>query len=369
MKNGLLLLILILIPASPLMAETSAIANSAIQSPEEILLMQAKRKQNPEEFNQNINERVKSLALMPKTIMDYLLGPGDSIELSVVGIPGLERREFILDGQGTISVPYVGQIELMGLKIREVESKVATLFAASLLENPQVSVAMKQYRSQYYYIIGSVRRPGKFPLSQSTDILDAITVAEGLTDRADTKIRIHRYLQRQMPEGSSVNANGAEKAVGTAEDGNSAKTIEISLTELLEGGPDINRIQLFSGDRVEVLERRERTVYILGDVTKPGPYALHGNESMTLAQAIGNAGGILRTASGKNALIIRQKTGEALPEQINVDAYKVLKGDVRDIVLLENDVVLVPGSTSRTLGRTVMNGLTGFLNTLILMAR
>jgi len=58
---------------------------------------------------------MKFMIRIPKTITDYLLGPGDVIDLTVVGIPGLEKKEFTLDGQGNIFVPYVGQVELLVL--------------------------------------------------------------------------------------------------------------------------------------------------------------------------------------------------------------------------------------------------------------
>ncbi len=76
----------------------------------------------------------------------------------------------------------------------------------------------------------------------------------------------------------------------------------------------------------------------------------------------------MKTASAKNALIIRQREDGSLPEQIKVNANSVLSGKVKDIELCENDIVLVPGSGSKTLGKSFLTGVSGLLGTLIFIA-
>lgn len=367
MKFRLVLFVLIFFPVSPILAQKNAPIGPASLSPEDILLRQVQSKHDQQNPSQDLNEQVRSLFRLPRTITDYLLGPGDEIELTVVGIPGLDKKVFALDSQGTVSVPYLGQVELMGLTTRDVESKIAKLFAVSLLEDPQVTVGVAQYRSQYFYMMGAVHKPGKYPLTQSTDVLDALALAEGLNEKAGSIIKIYRYSQRQISQSALPIANGGKQGVEAANNPDPSNALEISLPDLLKNGHDINGAGIFPGDVVEVPERRERNYYVLGDIQRPGAFPMPNAGRMALSQALGNAGGMLRTASGKKTMVIRQRAGETLPEQIRVNAYSVLKGDIKDIELLENDIVLVPGSTSKTLGKNFLNGANGFLSTLLLL--
>jgi polysaccharide biosynthesis/export protein len=342
-------------------------APGAAVSGEEILLKQALNRQERQGPSQNLNERIRSLPGFPKTAPEYLMGPGDSIMLTVDGIPGLDKKEFLIDGQGTIFVPYLGQVEVLGLSTRETEFKLIKLFAVSVLEDPQVTVSIKEYRSQFYYILGSVIKPGKYSLTPSTDLLDAIALAGGLTERADPKIKLYRCSRE--PESKSTQSKAGTFANGIESDNNDppCNPLEISLPELLEGKLSIPQMTILSGDVIRIQERKDKNYYVLGDILKPGAYPIPNNEPMELSQALANAGGMLRTASGKKMLIIRRKADAELPEKIRLDAYALLKGEIQDIELYENDIVLVPGSTSKTLGKTFMSGVGGIFSTLLLI--
>jgi polysaccharide biosynthesis/export protein len=351
--------ILILLMGSPLLAQQDTAAAPDGSSAADILMNQFRTQRDQQSVSQNLNERMKMIARPPKTINDYHLGPGDTIELTVVGIPGLDKKQFALDGQGNIFVPYVGQVELLGQKTREAETRITGLFAASLLEDPQVTISIKEYRSQYYYVMGAVKQTGRYPLTQSIDILDALAAAGGLSDRADTNIKIHRVLQGQASESSS----DPEAALS----GNSTTVLDVNLGELMETGQMANRMPIYSGDVIEVKEKKDVSYYVLGDIPRPGAFLIDSNKRMSLSRALANAGGMLRTAAGGKVMIIRQKGNGDLPEQIKVDAYSVLKGDMKDIELCENDIVLVPGSASKTLAKGFLSGINGLLGTLILI--
>jgi polysaccharide export outer membrane protein len=298
---------------------------------------------------------------------EYLLGPGDKIELTVVGIPGLDRKEFSLDAQGQIYVPYLGQVKLLGLSARDVESELIRMFAVSLLEDPQVTVGIKEYKSQYFYVMGSVNKPGKFPLIQSTDILDALSLAGGLTVKADPRIKIYRYPQERQSPDSQANTASAKEGIESSDSSEPVTPLDISLAELLEGEQSNHRLPILSGDVITVQDRKEKSYYVLGDILKPGAYAMPAEKNVALSQALANAGGMLKTAAGKKMMIVRRKANQELPEQILVDAYALLKGTIRDFDLLENDIVLVPGSASKTLGKSFLSGVSGVLTTLLVV--
>jgi polysaccharide export outer membrane protein len=367
MKNALIsFFILTLCLTSPIAAQKRAPGESVGSSAEEILATQAGNRYDSKSSFEDAAKNVRTVATINAPIGDYLMGPGDVVELTVIGIPGLDKKEFTLDGEGTITVPYVGQVELQGLTNRDAESKLTRLFSDSLVEDPQVMVNVKEYRSQYYYVMGAVYRPGRFPLTHSASILDALVVAGGLTDKAEPRVRIYRRSRSQKPDGSPANI-GASQERAEPPDSTPSNPLEIKLPDLIENAQNPNSIPVLSGDVIEVPQVKDRVFYVLGDIPKPGVFSMPPNQHMALSQALANAGGLLKTASARKSLIIRKKPGEALPEQIPVDAYAALKGDIKDIDLLENDIVLVPGSASKTLGKTFMGGLNSFLTTLLVI--
>lgn len=367
MKIKLISLILMCFLCSPLWAQHNASIEPAGLSPEDILLKQASSKQERQISSQDINKRIQALPKIAKVDHEYLLGPGDKIELTVEGIPGLDKKEFALDAQGNIFVPYLGQVGILGLSVRDVESTLIRMFAVTLLEDPQVTVGIKEYRSQYYYVMGLVSKPGKYPLIQSTDILDALALAGGLTDKADPKIKIYRYSQERESQNSLANTGSVKAGIESADNAVPFIPLEISISELLEGDQNNHRLAILSGDVITVQERKEKSYYVLGDILRPGAYAMHSENGVALSQALANAGGILKTAAGKKMMIVRRKANEAMPERIKVNAYALLKGEIKDVALLENDIVLIPGSASKTLGKNFLSGVGGVLTTLLVI--
>jgi polysaccharide biosynthesis/export protein len=310
-----------------------------------------------------IGEQSVSMPNFTNSGQEYVLGPGDVIEVSVIGIPGLDQKEFALDGQGRISLPYLKQVRLQGMTAHEAEIKIAALYEVSLLEDPQVSVRIKEFKSQYCYVLGAVQKPGRFQLAQQISLLDALTLAGGLTDKADVRIMIYHSPAQPSQQGAppGLPAQGIQPA-------NSTPAQEINLADLLNLTDPQRNLVIHSGDIVNVPERRQGLYFVLGDIQRPGAFPIQNNEKATLSKALANAGGPLRTAAAGKTTIIRPKPGSDLPEQIKVDANAVLKGEIRDIELRENDVVLVPGSTSKTLGKNFLGGLNSFLASALIFA-
>lgn len=287
-----------------------------------------------------------------KAGQDYVLGAGDIIEVTVIGIPGLEKQEFTLDGEGRISLPYIKQVRLYGLTPHDAQVKIATLFEVSLLENPQVTVKVKEYRSQFYWVLGAVVKPGRYPMASQVFLIDALTNAGGLTDKADVQIHIRRGADAEDPQTSSA-SEGEQQA--------------INLAELFYNGDPTRNVGIRSGDVITVPERKESLYYVVGDVAKQGSYPIDKSEKPMLTRAVANAGGILKSAAGGKTLIIRPIPGNAMPMQIKVDVVAVLKGESPDIELQQNDIVYVPGSSSKAFGKIMLGGLNGIFGTLLLI--
>jgi len=115
------------------------------------------------------------------TASDYLLGVGDSIEIVVYGEKDLTTKVKIARS-GLVSFPFLDDIQVIGLSIKEVEDKIHAGLLGDYLINPQVSISITEYRP--FFIHGQVVRPGGFPYQEDLRLDKAIALAGGLTNRA-----------------------------------------------------------------------------------------------------------------------------------------------------------------------------------------
>lgn len=127
---------------------------------------------------------------MQNPLEDYKLGVGDKIRLTVYNEPTLSG-EFTVAGNGTLSLPFVGQIPVTGKGAGEVGDLVQAKLADGYLRNPKVSAEIIGYRP--FFILGEVKAPGQYPYANSLTVLNAIATAQGFTPRSDRKVA---YIRR-----------------------------------------------------------------------------------------------------------------------------------------------------------------------------
>ncbi len=299
----------------------------------------------------DLNERLRSMAAISRFSQDYLLGPGDIIELTVFGIEDLKKKELSLDSEGKVSLPFVNEVQLMGLTPRESEIKIAALYEASVMKNPQVSVGVKEYKSQFVNVMGAVFKPGTYQLTRRAYLVDALAMAGGLlAEKADSKV----FVQRAGLKTDAEAVAGVEKPA----------TIEIDLIQLLEKGDVSLNVPIYAGDIINVPLREDRFYYVLGDVNRGGAFEIKKGERITLTRALASAGGLMTTHKAGKTVILRQGP-DGSTKQIPVDVVRLLKGRAEDMVIAQNDVVFVPGSTTKTVGKGIMNSIGGILAALV----
>ncbi len=112
----------------------------------------------------------------------YTLGGGDELRVIVFGEQDLSG-EFVVDGDGFVSLPLIGEVSAGGLTLREFEQQVAEALASGYLRDPRVSAEVLNFRP--FYIIGEVSEGGEYPFVQGMTVLNAVAVAGGYTYRAD----------------------------------------------------------------------------------------------------------------------------------------------------------------------------------------
>jgi len=115
-------------------------------------------------------------------IAGYKLGSGDEIKVTVFGEPDLSGP-FVVDGQGSISMSLVGQVEVVNLSLTETSRLLETKLKDGWLKDPKVTTELVKGRP--YYILGEVNRPGEYPFVSGLTVMNAVASAGDFTYRAD----------------------------------------------------------------------------------------------------------------------------------------------------------------------------------------
>jgi polysaccharide export outer membrane protein len=112
------------------------------------------------------------------TAKGYRIGPEDLLEVQVFGVDQLTRTVRV-NSLGLISLPLIGSVPVGGLTAQQAEALVVSKYAANYLQDPQVSLFIKEYTSQRVIVEGAVNRPGVYPVRGSTTLLQVLALAGG----------------------------------------------------------------------------------------------------------------------------------------------------------------------------------------------
>ena len=121
----------------------------------------------------------------------YRLSTGDVISITVYGEEDLKREKVRLTDAGTISYPVLGEIQVRGKTVGELEKFITEGLRGTYLVNPRVAVTIDEYRP--YFINGQVTNNGSFPFQPGLTVRKAVSIAGGFKERASlSKITIVR---------------------------------------------------------------------------------------------------------------------------------------------------------------------------------
>ncbi|HET7932117.1 MAG TPA: polysaccharide biosynthesis/export family protein [Rhodanobacteraceae bacterium] len=145
--------------------------------------------------NQPVNIQPGSKGLPPPSASDtnadakvftYKVGAGDVLEITVFGVDDLNRTVRV-NSDGDISLPLIGSVHAGGETIPQLQDIITARLQKGFLQNPQVSIFVKDFVSQQITLDGSVTKPGIYPLTGKTTLLQALAMAGGMTDLAAHK--------------------------------------------------------------------------------------------------------------------------------------------------------------------------------------
>ncbi len=117
---------------------------------------------------------------------DYVLSPGDTIEMTVFREPELNSRSAIAR-DGSVQFPLIREVKLAGLSVRDARTLLTKVYSEKYLVNPQIFLSVTQFAQRKFTIMGQVAKPGSYQLEggQSLSLLEAIGMAGGFTRIAD----------------------------------------------------------------------------------------------------------------------------------------------------------------------------------------
>jgi polysaccharide export outer membrane protein len=117
-------------------------------------------------------------------IGEYRIGPEDLLEVQVYGVDQLARTVRV-NSFGIVSLPLIGATTVGGMTSQEAERYIARKFAENYLQDPQVSVFIKEFTNQRVTLEGAVAKPGIYPLRGETTLLRALAIAGGQGSLSD----------------------------------------------------------------------------------------------------------------------------------------------------------------------------------------
>jgi polysaccharide export outer membrane protein len=127
-------------------------------------------------------EVMLNTSAMAQSLPQYKLGADDVISVTVFNEPDLTLKQARISSSGTIAMPLIGQVNVKGLTLLELEKEIHRLYLGDYLKNPDISITIVEYRQ--FYVNGEVKKPGGFSFREGMTVERAITLAGGFSERA-----------------------------------------------------------------------------------------------------------------------------------------------------------------------------------------
>jgi polysaccharide biosynthesis/export protein len=281
----------------------------------------------PRSVPQELNSSGPSTTPTSLAGQEYRIGRDDLIEVNVFEVPELGSITRV-GASGKISLPLLGSIDAANHTPIELERLIEEALKRNYINDPHVTVLVREYASQPVSVIGAVKAPGIYQLKGQKYLFDMLAMAQGL-DQANAGKTIQ--ILRRQSEGTD----------GTDE----PQTIAITTEELFQSGKTELNIPIQAGDIINVSQAG--SVFVIGEVTRPGEYVLRQGKDITAAQALALGGGFSKEAKKQQCLIIRIHR-DGSKEEIPVNVAKILDGSLRDVPMMPNDILFVPANKVKT---------------------
>jgi polysaccharide biosynthesis/export protein len=242
-------------------------------------------------------------------VNDYIVGAHDVLTITSYDQADLSGK-FAVEADGTFTYPLIGRFKAGGLTLRATEEQLKKkLKDEGYFNNPQITVAVEQYRSQKVFVVGEVRTPGTYAITGDMKLIEALARAGSTLPTASGEVVIVHPTPDQA-------ANGP---VLPAAEGDGDNVVRVDLQDLQKGVLS-NNAALRDGDTIFV--PRAESIYVFGQVKNPGAYALQ-QRTTTVLQALSLAGGVTDRGSTSRIKIVRVVDGQK--KEVRVTLTDIIK--------------------------------------------
>ncbi len=338
----------------------------------------------PSETTHDYNKRITELSKEVQTPVastqhgDYLIGPEDLLEISVLEAPDFNRVIRVSD-DGAVSLALLGSIQAAGLTPRELQRVLEDRLRQTYMKEPQVSVFVQEMKSHPVSVIGAVEKPGVYQIRNAKTLIEILSMAQGLAvDAGDTIVVVRHPGDPANPALAALSSSRPTLASATpptetavsdpgpsglaADETSGAESISIHLKDLLDSGNPHSNVLVYPGDQVKVA--RAGIVYVVGQVHKPGGFVVKTNENISVLQAIALAEGMTPNSKGKEARIILAGGTNGPPKEVPINLDKIMAGKATDPLLKPNDVLFVPNSGGKEALHVIEQSTAGIVGAL-----
>jgi polysaccharide biosynthesis/export protein len=256
--------------------------------------------------------------------------PGDIVEVQVFDAPEYSVS-MPVSPAGEIAIPYAGLFHIEGMTSIEAAHAIARLFVQQqILRDPRVIVTTQQF-GYNVTVMGEVRSPGIYTLAGKKRLIDMLTQAGGVSDRAGHVIEI-------FPSGSMKNPQTVLWDPTLRENDNAELEIKTGET---------------------ILVSRCGVVYVGGNVNRPGAFPLCDSNHTTLSEVMALAQGAKASSWSQRTLLLRSAEGGTRVVQ-KVKLEDVLRGRAVDITMQPDDIIFIPPSVLKAASKTALTAAVGF---------
>jgi polysaccharide export outer membrane protein len=277
-------------------------------------------------------------AAEPPSKSGYTLGPEDVLTIRVLDLEEFDPQKLgavRIDLRGNIRLPIVGRIQAAGLNVEQLEAEIAKRLS-SVMQEPEVTVAITEFRSHPVSVLGAVKNPGVLQITGRKTLFEVLSLAGGLNTDAGNTIKITRR----------TSAGPLPLANVSADPSGSFSVGELDIRAVMEASNPLENIEVLADDVITV--PKADLVYVIGAVRRSGGFVLSEKSEISVLQALSLAEGLDRVAAPKSARILRQEAPGAERKEIPINLTRILAGQTGDVPLRANDILFVPTSASKS---------------------
>ncbi len=265
------------------------------------------------------------------TPANYVLGPDDQITIQAPDVEEITKAPFRIDMRGNINLPLIGRVQAAGLTTDELQEQIK-LRLKKYLQQPDVTVAIAEFRSQPISILGAVQTPGVHQLQGHKSLFEVLSMAGGLRADAGYSVRLTRRLEwGRIPLPNAKDDPSGMYSVAS-----------VNVKSIMDATNPGENIAIKPEDVISV--PKADIVYVIGAVRKAGGFVLGESETLSALQILSLAEGLDRFADSQHARIMRPIPGTSNRTEVPVDLKKLIAGKGPDVPLKADDILFVPTS-------------------------